>query len=138
ALDHPSDTAVESDGTVLIADSGNDAIRQVAPDGKISTVAGSGAAGFAGDGGPAASARLRDPHDVAAASNGGYLISDTGNDRVRRVAPDGTISTVAGNGTSGFSGQGDPAAQSGLDRPSSVIALAHGGFLVADTGNNRV
>ena len=135
-LSFPSDTAVLPGGGVLIADTGNDRIRRVAPDGTISTVAGT-SRGFGGDGGPATAAKLNQPRDVAIASDGAILIADTGNDRIRRVDPNGTMSTVAGVG-GGFAGDGDPARTARLRAPFSVAALPHRGFLFADTANNRV
>jgi hypothetical protein len=135
-LSFPSDTAVLPGGGFLIADTGNDRIRRVAPDGTISTVAGT-SRGFGGDGGSATAAELNQPRDVAIASDGAILIADTGNDRIRRVDPNGTISTVAGVG-GGFAGDGDPARTARLRAPFSVAALPHRGFLFADTANNRV
>ena len=93
--------------------------------------------GLAGDGGPATSARLDDPHGVALTADGGFLIADTGNARVRKVAPDGTISTVAGT-SPGFSGDGGRATTAQLAAPADVIPLTNGGFLIADTANNRL
>src|SRR5919198_905794 len=136
ALSFPSDTTTMSDGSILIADTGNDRIRKIAPNGIITTVAGS-TRGFGGDGGPATSAKLNQPRDVTVASDGAILIADTGNNRVRRVDPNGTITTVAGLGA-GLSGDGDPAARAKLNSPTSIVAVAHGGFIVADTANNRV
>jgi hypothetical protein len=136
-LNHPSDTATLPDGGFVVADTDNDRVVNVAANGTLTTLAGSGTPGFAGDGGPATAAQLSQPRDVAVASDGAILIADTGNDRIRRVAPDGTISTVAGTGA-GLAGDGDPAATAKLTTPFSVAALPHGGFLFADTGNQRV
>ena len=104
----------------------------------ISTVAGTGTAGFAGDGGAAASAQLNFPVGVAATADGGFLIADTFNNRVRRVSPAGTISTVAGTGTAGSAGDGGAATSAQLANPFGVAASADGGFLIADTDNDRV
>lgn len=135
-LNLPSDTARMPDGSILIADTDNDRIRRVTPDGTISTVAGS-TRGFSGDGGPATLAQLNRPRDVAVATDGAIIVADTGNDRVRRVDPGGTITTIAGAGA-GLAGDGDPAVTARLTAPFSVAALPNGGVLVADTGNNRV
>ena len=135
-LSLPSDTALLADGSVLIADTGNDRIRRVAPNGIISTIAGT-TRGFSGDGGPATAAQLNQPRDITVASDGSILIADTGNNRIRRIAPNGIISTVAGAGL-GFGGDGDPAQGARLDAPTSIVALAHGGYLVADSANNRI
>lgn len=136
-LNQPSDTATLPDGSILIADTGNDRVRRVAPDGTITTVAGT-LRGFSGDGGPAATAQLNQPRDVAVATDGAILIADTGNDRVRRVDPSGTITTIAGSGGPGLAGDGDPASTARLTQPFSLAPLANGGVLVADTGNDRV
>jgi hypothetical protein len=136
-LDSPRDTAQLFDGSVLVADTGNNRIRRIAPDGTITTFAGTGTPGAGGDGGPAASAQLTAPRDVAPLADGGIAIADTGNDRIRRVAPGGTITTIAG-GTRGDGGDGGPAVNAQLNAPSGVTALTNGALLVADSGNDRV
>ena len=130
--------APSSGGSFLIADTFNQRIRKVGGGGRILTVAGTGSAGYGGDGGPALNAALSSPHGVAATGDGGFLIADTENDRVRRVSPSGTITTVAGTGARGFSGDGAPAAMARLNRPFAIAVMADGGFLMADTGNQRV
>ncbi|MDX6666770.1 MAG: hypothetical protein QOK04_150, partial [Solirubrobacteraceae bacterium] len=125
-------------GSFLIADTFNQRIRRVTAGGRILTVAGTGSAGYAGDGGPALNAALSSPHGVGATRDGGFLIADTESDRIRRVSPSGTITTVAGTGVRGFSGDGGPAAMAQLDRPFAIAVMADGGFLFADTGNQRV
>lgn len=138
AIGSPRGVTALPAGGFLIPDSDNQRIRKVAADGTITTVAGSGVRGFAGDGGPASAAELSEPFGVVPTADGGLLISDTGNDRVRRVAADGTITTVAGDGVRGYGGDGGPAVDASLDAPHNVAALPDGGFLVADEGNNRV
>src|SRR6185503_10423970 len=98
--------AVGPDGSLYIADNLNNRIRRVAPDGIITTVAGPGVPAFGGDGGPATAAQLNLPQDVAVGPDGSLYIADTHNYRIRRVGPDGIISTVAGYGLSGVSGDG--------------------------------
>jgi NHL repeat len=137
-LNLPMGVAVQPDGGVLIADSNNHRIRRVSPEGTISTVAGNGTEGFSGDGGPATAAQLDLPVAVAATRDGGFLIADYLNNRIRRVSPAGTITTVAGVGAEGFSGDGGPATSARLGFPNSVSATADGGFLIADFVNNRV
>ena len=118
-LYYPRGVVVAGDGTLYIADTYNNRIRRVGVDGKISTVAGNGTSGFSGDGGPASSAQLSSPSGVAVAGDGTLYIADTYNSRLRRVGVDGKISTVAGNGTSDFSGDGGPAVTGHNIYPSS-------------------
>ena len=137
-IDNPRGVTALQDGGFLIPDTDNHRVRRVYPDGTIETVAGTGIAGFSGDGEPALSAQLRSPFGVAAIADGGFLVVDAGNQRIRRVSRDGIITTVAGTGVSGFSGDGGPATAAQLDRPHAVAVLPDGGFLIADTFNNRV
>ena len=129
--------AAMPDGGYVIADSENNAVRRVKL-GKITTVAGTGTAGFSGDGGPATAAQLNSPQGVEATGDGTILIPDTGNHRVRVVATDGTITTLAGNGTSGFSGDDGPARAAQLSQPYAATDLPDGDLLIADEANNRV
>jgi hypothetical protein len=138
ALDHPTAVAWLGDGSVLVADYSNNRVRRISPSGVISTVAGTGVQGFSGDGGAATSARLSSPTDVEPTPDGGFLIADLGNHRVRKVSAGGTISTVAGNGQEGSSGNGGPATSARLDSPVGVASRPDGGFLIADSGSNRV
>jgi len=138
-LDRPFAAVPLADGGLLIADTGNDRVRKVSADGAIATVAGNGVRGFGGDRGPATNASLNSPHDLALLPDGGFLIADEGNNRVRRVWPGGTITTVAGTGTGGFSGDGDPATAARLNQPKAVAVLPNlQGFLVADAANSRI
>jgi hypothetical protein len=105
----------------------------------MTTVAGTGTAGFSGDGGPATAAALSNPHAVVPLPDGGFLVADTGNDRVRRVHADGTITTVAGVGAPGYGGDGGPATLAALNAPKALAVLAdRSGYLIADAENNRV
>ena len=123
-------------GNLYIADSDNARIRKVDSSGKISTVAGNGTAGFSGDGGPAINAELYLPSGVTFLGKN-LFIADLGNQRIRKVDSAGTISTVAGNGIPGYSGDGGPATSAELAYPSDVTA--HGGNLyIADTYNQRI
>jgi hypothetical protein len=134
----PRGVASTPDGGFLIPDSINHRVRRVSPAGTITTVAGTGVQGFSGDGGPATAAKLSVPFGVSPTADGGFLIVDIGNQRIRRVWPDGTITTVAGTGTAGFSGDGGPATSARLYSPHNVWATADGGFLIADTANERI
>jgi hypothetical protein len=137
-LRQPTAVAWLGDGSVLISDYANHRIRRVAPGGEISTVAGTGTAGYSGDGGQATNARLSWPVDVEPTADGGFLIADLGNMRVRRVSPAGIITTVAGTGVEGSAGDGGPATSAQLDAPTGVAVTAGGGFLIADAGAHRV
>jgi uncharacterized protein (TIGR03437 family) len=137
-LNYPGDVAVDGAGNLFIVDWGNNRIRKVTPAGAISTVAGNGTAGFSGDGGPATSAEMWGPEGVAADGAGNVFFADSGNDRIRRVTPAGTISTVAGNGVQGFSGDGGPATSAELWGPYGVAVDSAGNLFIADLYNNRV
>src|SRR3954451_4270422 len=141
-LNTPNGVSATADGGFLVADSGNNRIRKVDPDGTIHTVAGAGGnGGFNGDNITAGSAQLNSPTDVTALADGGYLIADTFNHRVRRVdgpGPFDTITTVAGNGTPGLSGDNGPPTSAQLNRPISVLATDATNFFVADSLNHRV
>jgi trimeric autotransporter adhesin len=134
----PSGVAVDSKGNLYIADRWNHRIRRVdAATGTITTVAGTGVAGAAGDAGPATSAQLNFPIGVAVDSYGTLYIGDSRNNRVRRVSPTGTITTVAGTGTAGFSGDGGAGTAAALNFPAGV-AVSGNLVYVADASNNRV
>jgi len=136
-LNGPRDVAPLTAGGYLVADAANNRIRRVSGDGTITTVAGTGVAGFAGDGADAAAARLNQPEGVVSLADGGFLIADTGNNRIRKVQ-NGLISTVAGTGVAGLSGDGGAATAARLSEPAAVDPTADGGFLIADRGNNRI
>ena len=137
-LNTPADLAVDPAGNVYIADAFNHRIRRVAPDGVITTLAGTGAAGADGDGGPAGDARLRTPLGVALDANGVLYIADTYNHRIRTVSTDGVINTIAGTGEAGFSGDGGPATAAQLAYPTGIAVAADGTVYIADTRNHRV
>ncbi|HEY8726851.1 MAG TPA: LamG-like jellyroll fold domain-containing protein, partial [Gaiellaceae bacterium] len=137
-IDNPRSVIATSDGGFLFPDTGNHVVRRVSPTGTITTVAGTGIQGFSGDGGPATGARLSSPFGVSPLPDGGFLIADKINERIRRVAPDGTITTVAGNGVAGFSGDGGMATAAALNDPDNVSPTSDGGFLIADASNHRI
>jgi RHS repeat-associated protein len=134
----PRGVAVTQDGNVYFADRENDRIRRIGPDGIITTVAGNGRHGYSGDGGPATAASLYSPLGVAVASDGSVYFSDNGNKRIRHIGPDGIITTVAGNGSRGYSGDGGPATAASLDSPLSVAVASDGSVYFSDIGNNRI
>ena len=137
-LNSPRDVAVDAAGNLYIADSNNQRIRKVTAAGVISTVAGNGARGFSGDGASATAAQLGDPDAVAIDGAGNLYSAETYNHRVRRITPSGVISTVAGNGSAGFSGDGGPATPAQLSVPSGVAVGPDGDLDIVDFGNQRI
>ena len=129
--------AVGADGSFYITEQNTSRIRRVGPDGIITTVAGNGIFGFSGDGGPATSARLALPGGIAVGADGSLYIADSANCRIRRVGPDGIITTVAGNGSCSYSGDGGPATSAGLGIGSALengLAVgADGSLYIVDT-----
>jgi len=138
ALYYPRGVAVDAAGNLYIADSSSNRIRKVTSGGTITTVAGNGQAGYSGDGGPATAAMLGGPAGVAVDAAGNLYIADSGNYRVRKVTPAGTITTVAGNGQQGYSGDGGPATAASLAGPSGVAVDAAGNLYAADRDNDRI
>ncbi len=137
SLNLPTGVSADASGNIYIADYANNRIRMVAIGGVITTVAGDGTGRFAGDGGPAISASLTAPNGVSAAS-GNIYIADKGNNRIRMVNAGGTISTLVGNGTPTFAGDGGPATSASLILPYGVSVDGAGNIFIADTGNNRI
>ncbi len=138
-LSWPSGEAVDSAGNLYIADTNNNAIRRVAADGSITTVAGKGTPGYSGDGGQAAGAQVSHPWGVALDGNGNLFIADSGNFVIRKLAPNGVITTVAGNGTPGYSGDGGPATRAQLGQQIYGLAAdAAGNLYIPDAGNSVI
>jgi uncharacterized protein (TIGR03437 family) len=137
-LNFPMGIAVDAAGNLFVADRDASVVRKIAVNGTITTVAGSGTPGFTGDGGAATSAQINGPFGVAVDSSGNLYIADTGNEVVRKVSPDGTISTVAGTGTRGYLGDGGAARDAWLNGPEGVAVDAAGTLYIADTFNGRI
>ena len=133
----PRGVSVDSAGNLYIADTGNARIRKVAPDGTITTLAGI-VAGFSGDGGPAINAMLSFPTKIAIAPSGDLYLSDSSNNRIRRISATGVITTVAGTGQASFNGDGDTATSAALSFPRDVAVDTTGNVYVADTNNTRI
>lgn len=134
----PSSVTIDLQGNLYVADTNNHRIRKITVDGVITTFAGTGVAGSLGDKGQAANAQLNYPAYVSADGAGNLLIADTLNHKIRSVTPNGIISTVAGTGTAGFSGDGGGASAAQLNEPRGVTADPAGNIFVSDTGNHRI
>jgi sugar lactone lactonase YvrE len=132
----PQGTAVDQKGNVFFTDQ-NIVLRLDATTGVLSLVAGNGIAGYSGDGGPAANAEFNGATGVALDSAANVYFADTGNNRIREVS-NGLITTVAGNGTAGFSGDGGPAINAELSAPMGVALDSAGNLYIADSGNQRI
>lgn len=138
SLNFPLSVAFDSVGNYYIADSENNVIRKVDTTGKISTYAGNGISGSTGDGGIATNASLNRPAGVFVDNFGNLYIADRFNHRIRKVNSDGIISTIAGTGTSGFSGDGGPAVNAQLFRPNDVYVDSSNTVFIADTANHVI
>src|ERR1035437_5544737 len=136
-LNFPMGIATDAAGNVFVADRDASVVRKIAVNGTITTVAGNGTQGFAGDGGQATSAQLNGPFGVAVDAAGNLYIADTSNDVVRKVSPDGTISKVAGIGSPSYQGDGGLAVNAALNAPESVAVDTAGNLYIADTFNGR-
>jgi hypothetical protein len=135
----PSAIVFDAQGNLYFAETGNHVVRRFSTSGVTTTVAGTGVQGFGGDGGAATAADLDSPGGLAMDAAGDLLIADTHNHRVREVAAaTGIISTIAGSGTAGFSGDGGAATAARLDMPTALAVDAAGNVYVADTDNHRV
>lgn len=137
SLDAPAGIAYDAAGNLYIADLNHNVIREVTIGGIITTIAGTGEQGFAGDGGAATSALLDSPAGVAVDTVGNVYIADTHNNRIRKVSA-GTISTIAGTGIASFFGDGGSAAVATLNHPTALASDASGNLYVADTDNHRI
>ena len=139
-LDTPDAVAIDAiNGYLYIADTGNNVVRRVdLATGIISAFAGNHIAGYSGDGGQATNASLNGPWSITVAPDGQIYIADQNNHAIRQVALNGVIATIAGNGTSGFSGDGGPASSAVFDSPAATALDVAGNLYIADSGNNRV
>jgi sugar lactone lactonase YvrE len=137
-LDRPEGLAVAPDGSLFLSDGFNHAVFRVDPDGSAERIAGTGAPGFSGDGGPASEAMLFRPADLRLDAKGNLFIADVRNHRVRRVDPSGRIATVAGTGEPGFSPDGTPAVAAQLDTPWGLGLDREDRLLIGDGANHRV
>jgi len=139
SLDTPTAVVLDTAGNLYIADTLNNRIRKVTTDGKINTIVGDGNNADFGDGGPAISASVNRPMGLALDSAGDLYVADTASHRIRKVTPDGTITTIAGNGSGGFQGDGGPATEASLYYPKGIVVdPSTGNLYIADWLNSRV
>jgi YVTN family beta-propeller protein len=135
-LSYPNGLVFDSVGNLLMAD--NNRVRKISPSGTITTIAGNGIFGYSGDGGPATLAELRQPFKLARDKAGNLYFTDIGNNVVRKVDGAGIITTIAGNGVAGFSGDGGPATQANLNLPRGIAVDGSGNVYIGDSVNKRV
>jgi uncharacterized protein (TIGR03437 family) len=137
-LDTPRGIVSDPAGNVYFCDFSNNRVRKISTTGAITTVAGTGVAGYNGDSIQGTSARLSSPYRVAMDTAGNLYIADPGNNRIRKLAPNGIITTVAGNGNSNFTGDGGPAISASLSYAEDAVIDVYGNMFIADSGNNII
>lgn len=137
-LNRPSSIVLLPDSTILVADTGNHRIRSISPSGIITTIAGTGIAGNAGDNGPAVASTLRNPAALILDADNTLLIADAGNHRIRRINAAGVITAVAGNGKEGNEGDGGAVTQATFLRPAALLLLPDKRILIADAAAHRI
>jgi sugar lactone lactonase YvrE len=134
SFNSPSSLAIDNDGNLFVADTGNDRIRKVTTEGQVTTIAGDGTAGYKD--GPAGQAQFNGPIGVAVDARGNVYVADSYNDRIRMIAVDGQVTTIAGKGGPGYA-DGDRASAM-FDTPCGIVVAKDGSLIVADTGNDRL
>jgi hypothetical protein len=137
-LNNPSAVATDAAGNIYIADMANEVIKKITTAGLITIIAGNGTQGYAGDGGQATATELNNPNSIATDAAGNVYIAEAITNRIRMVTSAGIISTIAGNGTAGFSGDGGNATAAQLHHPSGVTTDAAGNLYIADQTNNCI
>ncbi|MES2390975.1 MAG: Ig-like domain repeat protein [Acidobacteriota bacterium] len=137
-LHAPSKETIDSAGNLYVADTANNVIREISASGVITTFAGTGVQGYSGDTGLASAAKLNQPGGVAIDAAGNLYIADTANNVIREVSAAGVITTVAGTGAAGYSGDGRSGISAKLNAPSGIAVDALGNLYIADTGNNVI
>jgi sugar lactone lactonase YvrE len=138
-LIYPNGLALDRDGGLLVSDIGSHVVFRCDGEGRLTVVAGVGKPGYSGDGGPATEARLNAPFEVLALpEDGGILVADTYNHRIRRIDREGRITTIAGNGKSAYAGDGGPAVEASLQLPQGIALDREGNLFIADTFNHVV
>jgi trimeric autotransporter adhesin len=134
----PTGVCSDAAGNIYISDYGNRRIRKIDTSGNIATIAGTGSNGFSGDGGPAIAAQLNSAINIAVDIAGNIFIADMNNDRIRKIDANGIISTIAGSGTPGYSGDGGQAVAAQLRSPQGVAIDKAGNLFIADANNHRI
>ncbi|ONH57740.1 serine/threonine protein kinase [Frankia sp. CcI49] len=137
-LDGPGSAVTDGKGNIYIPDARNYRIRKIASDGTISTIAGTGVAGYSGDGGPATAAQLKSAEKLAVAPDGSIYVADYENHRIRKIGTDGIITTIAGTGVDGYSGEGGLATAATLNGPNDVEVASDGTLYIANLGSDTV
>ncbi|QIF01427.1 hypothetical protein [Roseimicrobium sp. ORNL1] len=138
-MDNPFGVVRGPDGAIWYTEYTGHKIRKVTPDGKIQTVAGTGTKGYTGDGGPALQATFNLPHEIRFDKDGNYYLADMANHAIRKVdGKTGIITTFAGTGTAGYSGDGGPANKAQLKQPHSIQFDLAGDLYICDIGNNVI
>ncbi len=138
-LRSPAGAIVTRDGSIYFADSGNNVLRRIGPTGTITRIAGTGTAGYSGDGGPALEAQFNSPAFCTEALDGSIYVADRDNHIIRKIQANGIISTIAGiPGSPGFSGDGGPATEAQLDSPQDMTIDRSGNLYLIDQANNRI
>ncbi len=133
-----ANASVDADGNLLVLDSSNYRIRKITPDGIIQTIAGTGVPGTDGDGGPALAAKIGTVADAKPDGKGGLYLADLRFNKIRHIREDGTIETIAGTGTAGYSGDGGPATQGALNYPWFIATGPDGSLFIAEAFNNTI
>ena len=134
----PNHLVADATGNLFIADTANHRVRKISTHGVITTVAGTGKSGFSGDGGPAIEAELGAPAAIAMDADGNVYIAEFFNHRIRKITTDGIITTIAGTGTPGYNGDGQPAIESQIGEPTGVAVDRSGYVYISDQVNMRV
>lgn len=137
-FNRPYDVAFDSRGNLYVVDEGNHVVRRIDAAGIVTTVAGNGTPGYSGDGGPATEAQLNEPYNIAFDAKDRMIIGDSANNVVRRVDENGVITTIAGTGQQGYSGDGGPATEAKMFKPQEVLVAPDGRIIVADEHNHAV
>jgi len=138
AMYYPAALVFDNSGNLYVSDMFNYRIRRISSSGVITTFAGNGSGTFGGDNGPAVSAQLSDPHQLAFDAKGNMYVTDHSNNRIRKIDTLGIITTVAGDGTPAYSGDGGPATSASMFHPSGIAIDKHGNFYIGDLLNNRI